>query len=1072
MKTKLSKILGVGLALLMVFGLAFALMPAKQAEAQLSTSPNQWLTQSPPGGPTATNTLRNSDVGGIAIGNDGVTMYAIDTNPTTAAILKSSSAGAIFAPVTNPGWAANVAARLIAISPDNPLAIAVVDNTTAATPTVAAGQVWISNNGGTTWAQLNMAGTGVNGNQEVRAIAVGPTRAGTILNRDYAIAISDNTGGTRGDVWFCGLNTTWVSAAAGGIGADNLTGDNFDFTSVAFTPSFVGDRCLVAVGSDNASGGFNTGDTYLFVIQTADVPAPGVAGVLAPYPVRMVTATANDSPRDYPAGILQSSIALPADFDPTSPPSGFRTFVGWSSVAGPGVAGGWDDVWRVDYTTVRQLQTGCASGIWSIAYSGVISGGTLIAGERTSTDNSTTIVWAATDPQLAQPSFVGSAKAPTGRTNCNVAMVSPNVCYAGTTGVESAFSVSRDGGASFNGLSLINTEITGIQDVMPTPDGKYVFMATSDNTTVVLTGSGSGRESLWKSATPVTFYGWERVRMSTTNWGDAIGDAIVRLSPYYLDDTTLYWCDRNATTVQRSATGGDTFSNRTAPAAIGDVAVENANVVYMSSGANFYSSTGGAWGGSWSLPIATGLAPINSLVMCPTYPEKPEAGNLLAGCATGVVGISLDAGASWATLLPTVPAGGTEQVLAHSDWANKKLVYAGDSTLNTGIYRYEYGVSNAWEQIRAPTLGGPMTGLAMAGGVLYGSENFSVERQLYPTLGVADMAGLGWGSMNVGAGAARLFNSTPSALRAVVRDGEVNLWAIDTTGTDTLMAYDDSMAFATPTATVPATVAYDPNSQGSAQFTISWPAISNATDYDLWFFTDAACTNLVGTWTSATAVPATAFRPASAAAPSATILANTFSAGQDYWLLIRAVNQVPGDAINSPLSAPIKFTVEIGVPISAPGVGPVLTSPQAGATDVDPSAVVFTWGSMLSATEYEFILATDSALTNTIGGTPAYVTTPSFGPVTLDAGQSYFFAVKVTKPSVSPQSIGSFTTSTTVTVWTDPATGLTYPTREALEAALAARKAQATPMYIWIVIAIGAILVIAVIWLIFTTRKT
>jgi len=1065
MRTKLSNILGVGLALVLVFGLAFALVPTKEAEAQLSTNPNQWLVQNLPGTTAqGTNNLRAADVGSLAVANDGMTMYAVDNQ--TAAILKSNNAGTTWVPLTNPGWVAGVAARLIAVSPDNPNAIAVVDNTTG-TAASAAGQVWISNNGGTTWAAINMAGTGPGGGggDEVRAIAVGPTRANCILGRDYAIAISDNatnsTGG--GDIYFCGLNTTWVSCVAQGA----FNPDTYDFTSVAFTPSFVGDRCLVAVGSDNAAVGLD--ETYLLVIQTADTGI--LATTLAPYPVQMVTATMINSPGDFDvAGVgvnamIQSSIALPADFDPTSPPSGYRTWVSWTSV---GNAAG-DDVYRVDFTTVRQLQTGCATGIWDIAYSGVISGGTLIAGESASVDNSTVIVWATSDPQLSQPSWVGSAKSPTGAGNCIVAMASPDICYAGTSGIESAFSVSMNGGASFNQRSLINTSIDTIQDVYASPDGKTVFMATSDNCINASgTGSTSNRESLWKSATPVTFYGWERVRMSPTDWGDAVGDTIVRLSPEYLDDATVYWLNRNGTAIQRSVTGGDIFSNRTAPSNIGDMAVENGSIVYYSDNAapNLYVSTSGAWG--FDLPINTTLAPFGNLAMCPSYPEIPVPGNLIGGCvAAGIVGISLDAGVSWIPLLPPVPAGGAEQVVVHPDWANRKLVYAGDTTAGAGIYRYEFGVSNAWEQISATLAAGSgITGVAMAGGVLYASENVSADRQLYPTLGVGDMNNLLWDTMTVG-GAGRLFNATPSALRAVVRDGEVNLWAIDTIGplgAGALMAYDDTMALAEITPTLPATVAYDPNSGQNAQFAISWPQVSNATWYDLVFFMDPGCTQVAAAFfNTVTPVPA---------APAMVVPTLTLPAGQDYYLLIRASNQVPADAIHSRYGAPTKFTVEIGVPIQAPGVGPVLTSPAPGATDVDAADVVFSWGTMLQATEYEFILATDSALTNTVAGTPAYVTTPSFGPVTLDYDSSYFYAVKVTQPSASPQSIGSFTTTAVpVEKYTCQYCGLTFDTRAELEAHIAAVHAPTTPLYIWIVIAIGAVLVIAVIWLIFTTRK-
>lgn len=1056
---------------MLVFGLAFALVPSNEAEAQLSTNPNQWQVQAIPG--VATNTLRGGDVTSLAVANDGVTMYAVDAFPATAAILKTTSAGAIWAPVTNPPWAGGVGARLIAVSPDNPEAIAVCDNTAAVAGVSAAGRIYISNNGGTSWGTLPVVpDSTAAGTDSVRAIAIGPTRAGTILGRDYAVAVADTTANvTGGDILYCGLDTAWTSCATAGAFAANT----FDFTSVAFTPSFVGDRCLVAVGSDNATTP-GPGETFLFIIQTRDV-APVAATLTPPGPIQLVTATTLNSPGDFggTGGIIASSIALPADLDPTSPPTGFRVFVGGTSALG---VAAWDDVWRVDFTTVRKLQVGATSGIFSIAYSGVIAGGTLIAGEAATTGDNTTLVWAATDPQLTQPSFVGSAKSPTGATNCIVAMVSPDICYAGTTGIESAFSVSTNGGASFNQRGLINTEIDCIQDVMVSPDGKTVFMATADNSTGGATTSASDRESLWKSATPVTSYGWERVRMApglgvgAGDWGDTPGAAIVRLSPEYLDDATLYWCDAAGTAIQRSATGGDIFSNRTAPNAIADVTVENSMIVYMAQAApatNIYISTSGAW--TFGLPVNTTLAPFGNLAMCPSYPEMPEPGNLVGGCvAVGLVGISLDAGASWIPLLPAVPSAGAEQVVVHPDWANRKLVYAGDST-GTGIWRYEFGVSNAWEQIRIASTGLGMSGLAIAGGTLYGTDNNVAERQLYPTLGVADMAGLGWDVMNIGSAGA-LFNAGPSALRAAVRDGEVNLWTIDTTGNNAagagfLMAYDDTMALATITATVPATVPYDPNTGLAAQFSITWPPLSNATVYDLPIFGDPGCTQLVtGAFIGTPAVVS--------GAPAVVIPANTLPAGQDYYLLIRASNQVPLDGLRSryDFANPIKFTVEIGVPIVAPGVGPVLTSPQPGATDVDAADVVFSWGTMLRATEYEFILATDSALTNTVGGTPAYVTTPSFGPVTLDYGTSYFYAVKVTQPSVSPQSIGSFTTiAVPVEKYTCQYCGLTFSTRAELDAHLAAVHAPTTPLYIWIVIAIGAILVIAVVWLIFTTRK-
>jgi len=1059
MKTKINKIFGVALALVLVFGLAGAFIPVNLTEAiGPGTTPNQWQNVSIPG--AGTHNLRAADAADIAVAADGKTIYAVDTQ--TAGILQSPNNGGRWTLLPNPVGIA-LPPRLVAVSPDDPQAIAIVDSSAAAAG-FAAGTVWISNNGGTTWAALAAVAGNAGATSIVTGVAVGPSRSGTILNRDYAVSVADTAATTNGgDVLFQGLNTAWTSCATVGAFAANT----FDFTSLIMSPGFLGDRCIFAVGSDTAVGGTAevggaNGDTYLFIIQTSDV-APLATVVAPPGAVRLDTATTDSPPALNNAGgfaqILASSVALPQDFDPTTA-AGRRTFVSWASRLVGGLTVCADDVYRVDNQTVRKLQTGAANGIFSIAYSGTITGGTLIAGESLGTAPIYTLVHHTEDPQLSQPSWATSAKSPTGQTNCVVGIdpADAMLCYAGTSGIESAFSISRNGAVSFNQHSLINTEIDGISDIMLTPDGAGIYMATWDNAVVAATGSASNLDSLWYSPIPTGGSSWDRVRISPIDWGNAVGGSIVRLSPEYLDVPALYWFDAGATNVQRSVDAGNIFSNRTAPAAIADATVENADIVYLCNGANVYSSTNGAW--FFGLPVATGVpAFIFDLEMAPTYPEKPVAGNLLASSGvTGGVFYSWNAGAAWRPFDPFIPgsAGGL-QVVADPDFdgSSNKTIYAGDPAVGLGIWRFDLDVSTTWEQITAPA-GLAMTGLAMSGGTLYGSYDTAgvaptgALRSLVPDLPV--IASWIWENMNVGS-AALTFNAAPNALRVASPDSEIYLYAIDTL-TGTLWAYNDTMAKNKPELTVPDVVPVDSVTGRNSQFTISWPGMSNATTYEVQIHNDPACSQLVVT-SGAVYIPSNPLSPTLVIAPAALV------AGQDYFVRARARDQVPGDTIRSNWSSVSRFSVEGGerVEVSYLGVQPL--GPLPGATGV-PLSPGFTWSPYASSTRYEFKLANDAALTDIVAEAKVSTTGYKYDG-TLANNTTYFWAARGIEPTVTAWSpISSFTTEKKA-VEPMPPVVIEQPTPAA---------PVVSQTMIYVIIGIGCILVIAVIVLIVRTRRT
>ena len=93
MKTKIYKICGVALALVLVFSLAGAFIPTNQAQAQ-GTTPNSWGSTGPP--TTATQKLRPAgDVTDMAVAGDSKTIYSVDAAgiPDTIQLVVTAASG-------------------------------------------------------------------------------------------------------------------------------------------------------------------------------------------------------------------------------------------------------------------------------------------------------------------------------------------------------------------------------------------------------------------------------------------------------------------------------------------------------------------------------------------------------------------------------------------------------------------------------------------------------------------------------------------------------------------------------------------------------------------------------------------------------------------------------------------------------------------------------------------------------------------------------------------------------------------------------------------------------------------
>jgi hypothetical protein len=1088
-KLKISKILGVGLTLLMVFSLMLGFMPATPAQAVEGNM--QWLAQTLP---TVTSSVlvSGSQVTDIAVGPDGTTIYAINNavsaNITAAvaatfagngyALYKSTNAGQSFTGIDLSGVVSGTTdvfgvMKCVAVAPDNPSAVAFAVTYGGA---VALDTVYISTTGGISWAALPaFTGVAASVNAEVMDLAVGPARAGTIFGREYMAALADNTAAeTAADVQIIGGNAAWASVgAAGGVCASV-----YDYMACQFSPSYVGDRSVALVGATTAAG------VALQLVDARTGQNIRAAVVLNATVDGFLTAGGGNT-------ILAADIAMPIDWDPSTA-AGQRTYVCTASAT---IAN--DSVYRVDAGTRWDLGVGVTGLAWqSVAYSGVITAGKLFAGAYAVTAGTiNTNVSYAADPQLLQPLWKPATTAPTGAGGLAVVRVAPDYAatlrvFVGTSsaaGAESAFSVSYNGGVSYQQESLIDTDtvantVIAIDDIVLTPDASTIFMATRDTNGVHM--------SLWKSAAAtVGSTSWSRIFCVAPAAPAAAQMGMLAVNPGYAATPALIYADITVGGRMRvSKDGGDTYSNRWAPspaAALAAMAMESADVVYSAQGANVFKSINACW--IWGAPYAIGLGAVVAL-------DASAAKLVLVGATNGVA-YSTSGGDTYTPIFAGL-AGGPYVVTADSGYGGggpaTNLIYAAGTAALALTYRFDLGTGVGWTNLgAAPTAGtdAPI-GVASNNGVLYSMDNSlttvtdGCNRLLYPFI-EPGLTAISWDAMNV-------WSANPAV--AMVSFTAQNNDLFCATAATNMWAYKDYLATAKPVLTGPTdgtVISIDPVSGRANEVTLSWKvdnALNTGTGMAFAYQVEIASAGTGfaaprNTWISPTgAVIIAGTTPLAGLDPTNPKITIGAAAGQwginlvggtAYEWHVRVRSQTSADIVRSGWSPVGSFTVEpsTGV-ISPPSAGVQLLGPTPGATNVSPD-VGFSWAPMSGVTEYQFILATDAALTKTVAPTPALVTGTAYGPVKLAYGTDYWYAVKATKPTSSVQSIGSFTTMM-AGVFTCPIDGLTFATQAELKAHNATAHAPVipqTPAYIWAVIIIGAILVIVVISLIFTTRR-
>jgi hypothetical protein len=393
--------------------------------------------------------------------------------------------------------------------------------------------------------------------------------------------------------------------------------------------------------------------------------------------------------------------------------------------------------------------------------------------------------------------------------------------------------------------------------------------------------------------------------------------------------------------------------------------------------------------------------------------------------------------------------------------------------------------------------------VAFTGGALYGAHapavveagapaRSGVERTLDPTRGMPK-PGIIWDCLNVFAPevAGVAFTTEPWSLKicgCLTMDTDTVLYAIDHQGTcgtghptyrptlniGVLWAFTDCMAKKGPTLiTADGTlIGCDPVSGRAQEVNLCWEQLCVARGYDLEIAKDADFTirvvDIVGTCADAGWLqPVDLLTPCvyfPAGGNSATVASSIgivdavgvfgdLECGHKYFWRVQVRECATDQIIRSPSSEVRSFTIKAGLPVRADYYGLKLLAPDNGCIGCPVKPASFSWSPFKETTKYKFVLAKDAAMTQVVAEATVPTTAYEYEG-TLDYSSNYFWRVMSLEPAPS-----------------DWSATFSLQTEAAPAPPAAPEEAPATPLWVWVVIAIGALLIIVTLVLIFKTRR-
>ncbi len=744
-----------------------------------------------------------------------------------------------------------------------------------------------------------------------------------LFNNIIVVGTRDTDNGEYGGIYLLedAPPFTWTDTSLG----------NYDVYGLAFSPNYTADRQIIAVVSD---------ETNTFI--TTDFGGGGWGATIANAKINNLVP-------------LSASIAFPEDYDPSIIAS---YFVAIDSGAGKG------DVYRVKNSAATGLNIGF--DVTGLAVSGYTTKANLTVGAAASAE-----VYLSSD---GGRNWQLSTKPPTGESKTYIAMASDKI-YAATSGADSAFSCTTDGGITWNQLSLIDTTLSDIVDLAPSP------VYSEDETMFMLTFGGE--HSLWRSLSEKR---WERVLSSSMADIDTIEG--VRLPPQYDIDNEIVFISGTSNgnpAIWKSVDNGQTFGRRLAHFQINTWAVVDNTTLFVGSfdGSNGLVYLSNNSGLSYYEGEIAGGQSLNSIATSPDYAKDKT---ILVGNSDGWVFWSEDNGSSFESLpqdATSKPLSGNISVAFDPDYADNNTVYAASDSADEGIYRFIVGRSDKWENIDSPASGMIGQLLAPAEGTLYATNfkaNGGMERCLNPTYPLGPTFETVTRGLDDGATLVGLWLSGNQ------------LWSVDSTNTS-LITYIDSLAQPI-TLTLPADEATGMGmiiNDTVKNISLDWDTLPGATEYKWQLDYDNEFSSVPAGFEGNT-------RASSAQLPA-------LDPTTTYHWRVRVT-----EPVLSHWSDKWSFTTSFGTEAYAPQ----LESPEAGAGGV-PVKPIFQWSAVAGADGYELVVSTKSAVDNpTIlkTGTFALPTTAWQANIELDYDTTYYWKVRaVSSNTSSPWSaVSAFTT--------------------------------------------------------------
>jgi hypothetical protein len=1002
MKSKILKILGVGLTLSLLASMMVVTTPASAGTLSLSAESNVPKTDE--------NLLAPDGANLVGLAGQDDTWYILTNSAGDNMTYKSTDSGATWTSLEQstsyPSPGTSIPTH-VAMAPDDPDVVVVA---------FSDGHLEYSDNGGGSWSDMGEPdGTG---SLNIYDIDVSPAVSG-----NHYLAVGGDDGSSNAALYVLKLDIAenWHDRTSEGSG---FGPDQDVIAAVKFSPNFSIDKIITSVSGNASNAYFNAyreesgARTWNGEISFFDA-VDWAGGV-----------SIESELESFGSGLVAADIALPSNYLGTD--LGER--IAFVAVTG-GTGGG---AVRVVDSYAKKFETwssGDEKKVSSIAYH---EDGKILVG-----DYDDPYVLADYDPMASTPRFerVDTLKMPGGTGKVIVAW-SGDTAVAATSGDESAFAVSTDDGNSFNDISMIDTRLDTITEVGVAADGSMVSVTTND---------ASGDASVWLKSSS-----WKRIKSNPGLTDGTTASFMVRLAPE--DPNVVYVASKTTTDIWVSKDAG-MESWKHVPCykvdAVQDLAVASEDLVYAidTAGSSKTTNSGASWGTKKTLDGVVGF-----------MVTVASNGDILVGGSDGYVAFSKDSGSTFTRITDKSDTADV-YVVPDADYASNNIIYIG---AGNEVERGAAEKTKTWSS-REPASDEPaafpsntvIKGIAEYEGIIYVLTDNGTDSRLYRALNLktADTSAKSLWSYLEASGESYSF--TP---RAMTISSGPKIWTVDQ-NSPALESATDPIAATAPTLNSPVnnfTVPVNPGSGQAYNVSFSWERHSyRITAMDLQISTDSGFDGVIytGNFDLTDVTSDTIAKSIGPTGQSGQVV--DFNPGQTYYWRVR-VGQ------NGPLYSPWSSSRSITV---APSESFAVQSPEIGATDV-PIQPTLTWVPFEGADSYEVAVAEDSTFAIL---DYSHTTSDTFfkGEETLKYSTTYYWRVRGVEGSTpGPWVEGVFTTEAAPVEPTPPVVIEPTPPSEVKIVEVPVIQPSPIPDYLlWTIIAIGAVLIIALIILIVRTRR-